>query len=151
AGALDGETAMPLTLAVIRSCTTLTCSSPPPCSPGPIYRHSIFPALSFSAFLQPSRAWSKNGLFMFLGTRANTSLPSAAVARPARPNTPAMAAAIKVLFIASSLCRYQPGLSRAHSAELAQQHGKYDEQTYERTFPVCIHACQKQTRADHFD
>ena len=30
-------------------------------------------ATRFSAFLQPSRAWSKNGLFMFFGTSANVS------------------------------------------------------------------------------
>ena len=72
AAAFEGDTAMPSTFLAMRSFTTCTCSSPPPCSPGPMYRHSMAPPNSFSAFLQPSRAWSKNGLFVFFGTRANT-------------------------------------------------------------------------------
>src|SRR5260370_29576226 len=152
AAALDGDTAMPSTFLATRSCTTCTCSSPPPCSPGPMYMHSTLPAISFSAFLQPSRAWSKNGLFMFFGTSANTSLPSTAPATPGRPNSPAIAATINVFFIISSSCPNRPGLSpRAHPTELAQQHRKHNEQTYERTFPVCIHTSQKQTVPDHFD
>ena len=71
AAAFAGLTAMPSTFLAIRSLTTCTCSSPPPCSPGPIYSHLNLPADSFSAFMQPSRAWSKNGLFMFFGTSAN--------------------------------------------------------------------------------
>ena len=70
-------------------CTIWTCSSPPPCSPGPIYRHSNAPFSSFSAFLQPSRAWSKNGLFMFFGTSAKTYfLPARRGAAARRPRAP---------------------------------------------------------------
>ena len=70
AAALAGDTAMPSTCLAIRSLTICTCSSPPPCSPGPIYSHLNLPPDSASAFMQPSRAWSKNGLFMFFGTSA---------------------------------------------------------------------------------
>jgi hypothetical protein len=34
-------------------------------------RHSM-PPISFAAFMHPSRAWSKNGLFIAFGTRAKT-------------------------------------------------------------------------------
>ena len=75
---------MPSTFLAMRSSTTCTCSSPPPCSPGPIYMHSSAPLDSASAFLQPSRAWSKNGLFMFFGTSAKTYfLPCAWLLAPA--------------------------------------------------------------------
>ena len=43
AAALAGETAMPSTFLATRSCTICTCSSPPPCSPGPMYMHSNAP------------------------------------------------------------------------------------------------------------
>ena len=35
-----------------------------------MYSQVNLPPDSASAFLQPSRAWSKNGLFMFFGTSA---------------------------------------------------------------------------------
>ena len=38
---------------------------------------------SFSAFLQPSRAWSKNGLFMFFGTSAKVYFLRLRLAAPA--------------------------------------------------------------------
>ena len=68
-------TAMPSTLLAIRSSTICTCSSPPPCSPrADVQALDLVGPISASAFLQPSRAWSKNGLFMFFGTSAKVQL-----------------------------------------------------------------------------
>lgn len=67
-----------------------------------MYMHSKAPFNSASAFLQPSRAWSKNGLFMFLGTSAKTNFASAAdTAMVSAPK--AMTVLISSFFIGSFL------------------------------------------------
>src|SRR4051812_10820170 len=158
AGALDGETAMPLTFAVIRSCTTLTCSSPPPCSPGPMYRHSIFPALSFSAFMQPSRAWSKNGLFMFFGTSANVYSLALAGAPPNPSARTATAVGPTSSFViicrdpVESVKEGGPNRSaRAVPADPLEQDREDDEDADEGALPVGVDAGHQQTVADHLD
>src|ERR1700760_2254849 len=146
AGAFEGDTAMPSTRRAIRSFTTCTCSSPPPCSPGPTYRHSIAPFSSFSAFLQPSRAWSKNGLLVFFGTSAKTYFLSAAEAGNA--STSATSSIARPCFIS-----LPPVVSSRPppSAQLLQQHRKHDEHADERALPVRIHARHQQRIADHLD
>jgi hypothetical protein len=57
------------------------------------------PADSDSAFLQPSRAWSKNGLFMFLGTSAKVY---SAWADAAAIIAPSATAVLKTSFLISS-------------------------------------------------
>src|SRR5215475_7577052 len=135
AGALDGDTAMPSTRRAIRSFTTCTCSSPPPCSPGPTYRHSIAPFSSFSAFLQPSRAWSKNGLLVFFGTSANTYFLSAAAAGCATAR-------------AASSARYAFMSCPPSPAQLLQQYREHDEHTDERALPVGVDTGHQQRVAD---
>jgi hypothetical protein len=56
---------------------------------GPMYSQRNLPAFSVVAFMQPSRAWSKNGLFMFFGTSAKTySFAAAGESRHPAPATP---------------------------------------------------------------
>ncbi len=90
AAAFEGDTEMPATCLATRSLTIWISSSPPPCSGGPMYWQVILPLDSAWAFMQPSRAWSKNGLLRFFGTSAKVRLsaawpPGAAKAASATP------------------------------------------------------------------
>ena len=75
AAALDGLTAMPSTFLAIRSLHDLDLLLAAAMLAGAdVQALELAAELRFSAFLQPSRAWSKNGLFMFFGTSANVEL-----------------------------------------------------------------------------
>src|SRR5215217_8812482 len=154
AAALDGLTAMPSTFLVIRSLTTWTCSSPPPCSPGPIYSQANLPPDSASAFLQPSRAWSKNGLFMFFGTSAKVYSAACAGTLPARAATATAAVAIKIFTITPNLPRPDADRAlsaRAPAADPLQQNRENNEHTDEGALPVGIHAGHQEAVADDLD
>src|SRR5438067_1664630 len=147
AAALDGETAMPSTFLATRSCTICTCSSPPPCSPGPIYMHSKAPFDSASAFLQPSRAWSKKGLFMFFGTRAKVYFawaPETAIT--IAPSATAAISSFLFILTFSSWVEYPAGLPPA--GFLAAFFGHQDCQpSGENRFAAGLHA-QKNREND---
>src|SRR5215813_8847660 len=115
--------------------------------------------------MQPSRARSKNGLFIAFGTSAKTkgccaSLRRGKATRPA-PTTPAATtpASNNRLFIVSSyllriLASKPPAalpLRRPSSAELLQQHRENDEHADERALPVRVDPGEQQGVADDLD
>ena len=74
-----------------------------------MYSQTNLPPNSASAFLQPSRAWSKNGLFMFFGTSAK--MFCAIAVEPIVAAAMAMTEVANSFFKSSSLvaCRRVPG------------------------------------------
>src|SRR5215470_10930086 len=115
--------------------------------------------------MQPSRARSKNGLFIAFGTSAKTkgccaSLRRGNATKPA-PTTPAAttpASNNRRFIVSSYLLRIvaskpsgRPPLRRPPSAELLQQHRENDEHADERALPIRIDSRQQQGVADHLD
>src|SRR5262249_44768217 len=163
---LDGDTAMPSTFLAMRSSTTWTCSSPPPCSPGPVNRQTTSPPSSFSAFWQPRWAWSKNGLLRFFGTTAKVYFGAALVDAASNTMTPVAIApitrAVLVRYFSTGFPPLFPDLpERARSrllelgapppADLFEQDRENDEDADEGALPIGIDAFHEQAVADDLD
>src|SRR5262245_22495227 len=116
------------------------------------------PFSSVSAFLQPSRAWSKNGLFMFLGTSANTyffvwaSAPWL-MARTVAAATTVVLSSLPIMGVLPSqtigptaLCSVGPA-----SADPLEQNRENDEGADEGALPVGVDAGHQQAVADDLD
>src|SRR6516162_4575994 len=101
--------------------------------------------------MQPSRAMSKNGLFIALGTTANLSLSAA----PAGAASTAEASAARITrFMAFLLRSAAAGSGRsenASSAKLIDQHGDDDDYADEDLLPIGVGADQHEAVANHFD
>src|SRR6516225_9327091 len=101
--------------------------------------------------MQPSRAMSKNGLFIALGTTANLSLSAA----PAGAASTAEASAARITrFMAFLLRSAAAGSGRSEnesSAKLIDQHGDDDDYADEDLLPIGVGADQHEAVANHFD
>src|ERR1700740_2879441 len=101
--------------------------------------------------MHPSRAKSKNGLFIAFGTPANLSFSAA----PAGAASTIMASAARITcFMAFLLCSAapQPGRSEdASSAKLIDQDGDDDDYADEHLFPIAVGTDQHKAVADHLD
>src|SRR5215831_12914702 len=115
------------------------------------------PFSSASAFLQPSRAWSKNGLLVFLGTRANTYFLVWASAAPAMPRTAAAAIVAPRSFPIMAFPPSQVSTDEsmrsvgAASADPFEQDRENNEGTDEGALPIGIDAGHQQAVADDLD
>src|SRR3954447_1622935 len=119
------------------------------------------PFSSFSAFLQPASAWSKNGLLVFFGTSAKVYFLSAALGPPiAAAITPAAAVAanryfsiaLPSLVILLFCTRYSsPRSITPLTPNSLKQDRENDEAADEHALPVGIDASHQKCIPDHFN
>src|SRR5204862_4963121 len=116
------------------------------------------PLSSSSAFLQPARAWSKNGLFMVLGTSAKTYFLDAAsvpwlMARIAIAATVAPSSFLSIC-VPPLLDGWVDGTRMSvppTPADPIEQNRENDDDADEQSLPVAVDAGHEKAVADDLD